>query len=320
MSYHLVTVFHVPSASAARDLEEMATHVYGCQGIEEYSLDEPQVDALLGERSYSGGDLPFEVLEEVDQAMMKADIHLKFFFSSEALGLAEEFAFRVRSTQLSEVHVETLADQDWNAEWKKHYRPIHITEQLVVLPEWNDPRAYAGKLVVRIHPGMGFGTGSHETTHLCLRAFMGCDLGAREKVVLDYGSGSGILGIAALVRDSQATADFVDIDPEAHRNCRQNLDLNSIDLQRSRLLLVEDRGELRKSYPIVFANILQNILHQECQYLISKTAEDGFLILSGLLKSQVEETKELYLASGALELVKLEVLNDWGCVLLRKLS
>ena len=320
MSFHQVTVFHVPSVAAASALVASATDLFGCQGIEEYALSEPEVDALLGERSYSGGDLPLDVLEEVDQAMLAKDVHLKFFFSDEELAQANEFCEWVKGAFLCEVQVETFADQDWNAEWKKHYSPILIGESMVVLPEWISPAAHPEQLVVRIHPGMGFGTGSHETTYLCLKNFMSTELTSTAQKVLDYGSGSGILGIAALLRNPLWLGDFVDIDPEAHRNCRQNLVLHSIDEKRTKMLLVEERDELEANYPVVFANILQNILHQECDYLIGKTAPGGYLILSGLLKGQVEETKNLYLRTGLVSLGNEEIKNDWGCLLMRKNS
>jgi len=318
MSFHQVTVFHVPNAATARSLEASASTQFGCQGIEEYALSEPEVDALLGERSYSGGDLPFEVLDEVDQAMLAKDVHLKFFFADEELQAATDFANWVSTSHLCEVQVETFADQDWNAEWKKHYSPIQIGNSLVVLPEWTNPAEHPGKLIVRIHPGMGFGTGSHETTFLCLKNFMECQFGDGNLKALDYGSGSGILGIAALLRFTHWHSDFVDIDPEAHRNCRQNLELNGLDFNRARLLLVDDRQQLDPQYPLVFANILQNILHQERDYLIEKTKAGGYLILSGLLKSQVEETQQLYLATNKVALVNADIRNDWGCLLLRK--
>lgn len=319
MSFHRVTVFHIPNHGQAQAIEALAHGQFGCQGIEEYALSEPEVDALLGERSYSGGDLPQEVLDEVDRSVLSKDIHLKIYFAEEDHGRAQDFVVWVKRESLCEVQLETLSDQDWNAEWKKHYSPIEVGSELVVLPEWHDPADFRDRLVVRIHPGMGFGTGSHETTHLCLKHFMHCTLSAQKQRVLDYGSGSGILGIAALRRFPAWEGDFVDIDEAAHHNCRQNFALNGIVPERARLLLVPARDQLDPDYPLVFANILQNILHQECDYLITKTAASGYLILSGLLKSQLAETRDHYLSTRKVTLVTEAILNDWGCLLLRKI-
>jgi ribosomal protein L11 methylase PrmA len=92
--------------------------------------------------------------------------------------------------------------------------------------------------------------------------------------------------------------------------------LNGIDSSRARLLMVDERPE--QSYPLVFANILQNILHQDRDYLINSTHPDGFLILSGLLKTQVNETRSLYLQSQRVVLESEEVKGDWGCIVLRR--
>lgn len=318
MSYHRVTVFNVGDARRTGALQELAMDHFSCQGIEEYSMDEAEVDALLGVRSYSGGDLPMDVLNEVDQAMHNGPCHFKFFFAGEDTSKAESFLATVRASFLCEAQLETFGDQDWNAEWKKHYRPIEVEGGLVILPEWEPVAGYKQQIVVRIHPGMGFGTGSHETTFLCLKHFLQLTHGlAGVDEVLDYGSGSGILGLAALIIKPDWKADMVDIDPEAHRNCLQNMGLNAIAQERVQLLLL-DKRPAQKTYPIVFANILQNILHEERDYLIERTRPDGFLILSGLLAVQLEETRRHYLSTSRVEVASEEVLRDWSCLVLRR--
>jgi ribosomal protein L11 methyltransferase len=318
MSYHRVTVFNVGDARRTGALQELAMDHYSCQGIEEYSMDEAAVDALLGTRSYSGGDLPQEVLNEVDQAMHDGGCHFKFFFADGDRPLAEGFLKAVRASLLCEAQLETFQDEDWNAEWKKHYRPIEVEGGLVILPEWESVGAYQHSQVLRIHPGMGFGTGSHETTYLCLKHFLKLTRHSAEvDEVLDYGSGSGILGLAALLTKPEWKADMVDIDPEAHRNCLQNMELNAISQERVRLLLL-DRRPTAQTYPIVFANILQNILHEERDYLIARTRPEGFLILSGLLAQQLAETREHYLSTSQVEVACEDVLGDWCCLVLRR--
>jgi len=318
MSYHRVTVFNVGDARRTGALQELAMDRFACQGIEEYSMDEAEVDALLGTRSYSGGDLPMEVLNEVDQAMHNGPCHFKFFFGDADLSKAQAFLETVKASFLCEVQLETFGDQDWNAEWKKHYHPIEVEGGIVILPEWEPVKNYQNKTVVRIHPGMGFGTGSHETTFLCLKHFLKLTQNlAGNDEVLDYGSGSGILGLAALIVKPEWKADMVDIDPEAHRNCQQNMELNAINQERVRLLLL-DKRPTTQTYPIVFANILQNILHEERDYLIERTRPEGFLILSGLLAVQLAETRQHYLSTSRVEVASEEVLRDWSCLVLRR--
>jgi ribosomal protein L11 methyltransferase len=317
MSYYLVTAFNLTDAEAAAELQSLAMEVYSCLGIEEYSLNEPEVDELLGMRSYSGGDLPLDVLEEVDAAMHAGSFHYKFFFPGKQEEMAINFFNILQTKFLCEAHLEKKVDEDWNAEWKKHYQPIHVPGGLVVLPEWEQHETKTSEMVIRIHPGMGFGTGSHETTFLCLKAFLAIKSDLKWKdTVLDYGSGSGILGLATLLYFPEWRALMVDIDPEAHRNCMQNIELNKIASERVDLLLLDERPVTQ--FPIVFANILQNILHDERDYLIERTASSGYLILSGLLKSQLSETLKFYLTNTSLELITQETKQDWGCIVLRK--
>lgn len=318
MNYHVVTLFHLPSHEDVSHLGENAVRQFGCLGVEEYSMVESEVDALLGDRSYSGGDLPFEVLGEVDDAMKARAAHVRFYFAHDGLESAQKFLTSLQST-LCEASIETRPEEDWNVEWKKHYSPIPVGDRLMVLPAWikteNDNRR-----VVRINPGMGFGTGSHQTTYLCLKAYLEIvDLPVVGRV-LDYGSGSGILALGVLVERPEWNADLVDIDPVAHDNARENLTLNDVASERARLLLVEERDSLDQVYPLVFANILQNILHQERDYLIERTGRGGYLILSGLLSSQLPITRDLYQQSENLELVKEEVLGDWGVLMWRRKS
>ncbi len=318
MSYHQVTVFNLTDAHRAHSLKELAMQQFACTGIEEYSLDEPAVDALLGERSYSGGDLPIELLGEVDSFMHTKGFHYKFFFLEEDLRSAQSFLKLINQEYLCEAQLETREDQDWNAEWKKHYKPIWVDGGLLGLPEWVKESDDRATWRLRINPGMGFGTGSHETTYLCLKKFIEVlpKLSSRD-TVLDYGSGSGILGIAALIINTNSVADMVDIDEEAHLNCLQNMKLNGISVSRARLLMVNERPN--QSYPLVFANILQNILHQDRDYLVNATELDGFLILSGLLKTQVKETLGFYLETEKVVLESDEVKGDWGCIVLRRI-
>lgn len=316
MSHRVVSVFNIPSRSLASEMQHQAMTEFSCTGIEEYSLDEAQVDELLGMRSYSGGDLPEEVLSEVDQRVLTHSFHQKFYFDSE---LSQDFFDHVKTNFLCEVEHSIIQDTDWNSEWKKHYSPIHVSESFSVLPEWEDARSLKEKGFVKIHPGMGFGTGSHETTHLCLKSFL--DLEAQlseESTFLDYGSGSGILGLAALIRLPKTTCVMVDIDQEAHDNCLQNMELNHITQSRVEMLFVKDRPT--KKFNLVFANILRNILFQESNYLIQSVQAGGYLILSGLLENQLEETLEHYLKSGHCHHVKTEVKGDWGAIVLRKVE
>jgi ribosomal protein L11 methyltransferase len=315
-TFWIVTLFHFqPSAAEWSSVESMAINDYATLGIEEFSLTEPEVDALLGERSYSGGDLPQDVIDEVEDRVLKGPNNYRFFFS-DPKG-ASEFFNKVKIAFLCESQLEEHKNEDWNAEWKKHYSPIKVNELLEIIPSWNKDFKSQSKKQIYIYPGQGFGTGSHETTFLCLKLFTENVIQDQVKTVLDFGSGSGILGLAVFKFFPEAKVDFYDIDPEANKNVYQNAETNDLQDHAFRLLLPEVRTKLLNEYDAVFANILENILIQERDALIAHTKLNGSLILSGLLKHQAKGIIESYSQKGMKLISHLEK-GDWTAILFKK--
>ena len=314
--FWIVTLFHVqPTPQEWEDVQVIASEELGCLGIEEFSLDEPAVDAILGERSYSGGDLPLEVLDEVERTVLGRPATFRIFFDEASK--AEEFKNRVSKILLGEIAVQECEQEDWNAEWKKHYAPIRVNGEIEIIPSWLKPHEETTKKQIYIYPGMGFGTGSHETTFLCLKLFTEEVLSKKIETVLDFGSGSGILGLSSLKFYADAKVDFYDIDPEANKNCDQNAELNELLDAKFRLLLPEYRDRLLPKYDLVFANILESILMLEKNYLTKVTADGGDLILSGLLRPQLDGIIKAYEELG-MKLEKRVEKGDWGALLFRK--
>lgn len=313
-TFWIVTLFHAEMRPEDwPSLQELAISGYHAQGIEEYSLDEPEVDRILGERSYSGGDLPEDVLDEVEVVVKNGPVNVRYFFENEsdARGFHQELGRRV----LAESQIEECPVEDWNAEWKKHYSPIVVNDKLTIVPSWQKGHKVDSGEKILINPGMGFGTGSHETTFLCLKLFTEDVKGAVQDV-LDFGSGSGILGLAALKLNPEARVDFYDIDPEANENCFQNAEINSLADRKFRLLLPEVRHLLQPGYDTVFANILENILLDEKDYLLSVVKPGGTLILSGLLRHQSAGIITAY--GKSLTFVKELTRGDWSALLFRR--
>lgn len=313
--FWVVTLFHFqPTENERGLLESTAVEEYQTLGIEEFSLSEAEVDAILGERSYSGGDLPETVIDEVESTVLGRPANYRFFFDN-AKG-AEAFKAYCQKEILAEVQLEVHESQDWNAEWKKHYAPIKVNEKFEIIPSWMTDYKTQTPENIYIYPGMGFGTGSHETTFLCLKLLTE-ELDFPLSHVLDFGSGSGILGLASFKFFPEAEVDFYDIDPEANKNCFQNAELNKLDKHAFRLLLPEVREKLKPQYDLVFANILESILMLEKNYLIEVTRPQGALILSGLLRHQVPGIIEAYSSQGMKLKRKLEK-GDWAALYFTK--
>jgi ribosomal protein L11 methyltransferase len=166
---------------------------------------------------------------------------------------------------------------------------------------------------------MGFGTGSHETTFLCLKLFTNHLLSENVNNCLDFGSGSGILGLSVFRFFPDARVDFYDIDPEANKNCFHNAEVNDLKDKSFRLLLPEFRAKLQDDYDVVFANILESILVQEKDSLVDHTRLNGKLILSGLLRHQALGIINLYTKSGFNLIEHLEK-GDWAALLFEKVD
>ena len=314
--FWVVTLFHFQPGPEERALaENMAVNEFEALGIEEFSLNEPEVDALLGERSYSGGDLPQEVLDEVEEKVLKEPVNYRFFFSDP--DKASAFLDKIRTSFLCEAQLEEKVGQDWNAEWKKHYSPIEVNEILTIVPSWKNDFIPKSRETIFIYPGMGFGTGSHETTSLCLTLFTEKLLNKNISTCLDFGSGSGILGLSVFKFFPDAKVDFYDIDPEANKNCYQNAESNKLEDKSFRLLLPEVREKLLKKYDVVFANILESILIQEREFLVEHVADCGSLIVSGLLKHQSQGIIESYTNQGMILVSHVEK-GDWAAILFEK--
>ncbi len=313
-TFWVVTLFHAEMrAEDWVSLQDISVSEFGAMGIEEFSLDEAEVDRILGDRSYSGGDLPQDVLDEVEAVVKSGKVTVRFFFEDE--GSAKGFHKELSRKVLGESQIEECPVEDWNAEWKKQYSPIVVNDKLTVVPSWlKDFKPVSGERLF-INPGMGFGTGSHETTFLCLKLFTE-DVTGDLKNILDFGSGSGILGLAALKLYPDCRVDFYDIDPEANENCFQNAELNGLSGRQFRLLLPEVRNLLQPQYEVVFANILENILMEEREKLTAYVKPGGSLILSGLLRHQAAGIINSYRSS--LTFVKELNKGDWSALLFRR--
>jgi ribosomal protein L11 methyltransferase len=297
---------------------EKVAFSHNSSGMEEFSLVESQVDEILGERSYSGGDLPVSVLDEVEATITNQNEKLfKVYFLTEKDALCFQKEIEECFNYLPEVSKKEI--QDWNDEWRKHYNPIWISEELEIVPAWDNSHDSNSRKQLYIYPGMGFGTGSHETTYLCLKSFVEQRNRVEYKRCLDFGCGSGILGLAIQLFNSTCTLDLYDIDPEAINNCIQNIELNKFEQNPINLYGPDKKESIQGQYDIVFANILLNVLLFERDLIVNSVAPKGILILSGLLKGQeVEVIKNYQNYNSDLILISVDQKNDWVSVTFEK--
>lgn len=218
-----------------------------------------------------------------------------------------------------------IQESDWGEAWKVHFQPIPVGERLMIVPAWLEPDT-AGRIPIRIDPGMAFGTGTHPTTQLCLELIETIqksvpDPGATE--LIDVGCGSGILSIAA-VKLGARRALGVDVDPDAVAAARENALINGVSerLELEVGSLAEIQGgqfSLHKA-PLVLANILAPVIVQLLREgLGDLLTPGGYLVLSGILEEQSQEIESALKING-LQLLEKRMIEDWVAFVLTGLK
>ena len=266
------------------------------QGVDGVVIDDETDfhDFLENNRQY------WDYVDEDLEKNMQGKSRVTFYLEDTEDGYAQLGSIRIALAQYRQTHtnhgtllmtLDNLQDSDWENNWKQYYKPMEIGERLIVIPEWLQAET-RGRVPLILNPGLTFGTGSHATTRLCLKAL--------EKTVkdgdraLDLGCGSGILSIAALKLGAQ-TAFACDIDEKCKTVAYENAALNGIDpsvyqveigdiLSNSRL-----REKIGTGYQVVLANIVADVIIALAPAIRPLLAEDGVFICSGIIDDRAEE-------------------------------
>ena len=180
--------------------------------------------------------------------------------------------------------LQDVADQDWVRLTQSQFAPVEITPEFWIVPTWHEPPAQA-RQVIRLDPGLAFGTGTHPTTRMCLRWIATHDV--RQQRVLDYGCGSGILAIGAAMYGA-TSVDAVDIDEAAVTSTVINADANGVQLNTG----FPDKA--KGTYQTVLANILATPLKVLAPLLCEHVHTGGHLVLAGILERQTQELIDAY--------------------------
>ncbi|HEY6609950.1 MAG TPA: 50S ribosomal protein L11 methyltransferase [Pseudomonas sp.] len=208
-----------------------------------------------------------------------------------------------RGGELPEYQVERIEDQDWERSWMDNFQPMRFGRRLWIVPSWHEaPEPDAVNLL--LDPGLAFGTGTHPTTALCLEWLDGQELGGCR--VLDFGCGSGILGIAALLLGAESALG-TDIDPQALEASLDNAGRNGLPADAFPVYLPTDLPS--QPVDVVVANILAGPLVQLAPTITALVKPGGRLALSGILAEQAEEVRAAY--TGAFDLDPTAVKDGW---------
>jgi len=295
---------------AAREAVEYALMEAGALGTETNDFRQTSVC-----RSAQNDKLKF-----IGQSLLQVTAYFDHAPSRESVRRELAEALRIYdlpSSSVREMSVREVADDDWLGEWKKSWQPVEVGERFIIAPPWTEIPDKDGRIVIRIEPGMAFGTGTHETTRLCLVAIekylLPPHAGGRRGnpgtggSFLDVGTGTGILAIAAAKLSPDAHIEACDTDAEAVAIARENARLNGVaDRITFRVGTLE---EATASADVVCANLTADVIVPMLPQLLSLTC--WRLILSGILDTQAEAVSARLLECGVSEPCEIIQDGEW---------
>lgn len=258
--------------------------------------------------------------ELVDEEILNADrsvVKVSLFVPEEKNLLEYKEYLDARLTTLGivyEMFTEGLNEEDWSQSWKQYYKPIPLGK-VTIVPAWEKYDAKDGEIVIKMDPGMAFGTGTHETTRLVMRIMQDVIKGGER--VLDVGTGSGILSICASKLGAKSCNAY-DIDPVAVKVAKENAEADgctNITVGVSDLLRGVDKSEGK--YDFCVANIVSDIIIRMMPDISDYITDEAPLILSGIIMDRADEVRECVKKHG-FTIEREEKENDWVALLCRK--
>lgn len=289
----------------------------GAQGV---AIDEPvDVQKLREDELY---------WDYIDEKLLENDTEetkIMAYFSEEETNLPEKIAvIKEKIRNLTEfglsigsgtVELSNVNQEDWESAWKQYFKPVHVTDRIVVKPEWEEYSPQEGEIVIEIDPGMAFGTGTHETTSMCINQIEK-NLKAGDRVI-DIGSGSGILSMAAVLLGAEK-ATGVDLDPVAVRVALENVELNNLQ-DKIEILNGNLTDVIREKADIVVANIMADIILILLEDVREFIKDDGLFISSGIIQEK-RAAVEARLLEKNFSIVEVETKGEWCAITAQKKS
>ena len=314
---------------ASRQGIEQVTAMYLRMGIDQVSIDDPaDMEDILNKKNEYGWDyvdndlkkgldreptisIYFEDTEENREKIQQLKLQVMMLKSKELEGL---FGWDVDFGRLYAEDI-IVDDADWKDKWKEYFKPVRITDRLVVKPTWEEYEPNDGEKVIQIDPGMAFGTGTHETTSLCLKLmekYLGDE--PQDKEVLDVGCGSGILSIAAALLGCRSVTG-VEIDEDAVRVAEENVELNGIG-DRVEILQGDLTEGIESKADIIVANLMADLVMTLSKSAKEHLKDGGIFISSGILLEKKGIVSDAVKEAG-FEIIEIAEDGEWCAIAAR---
>lgn len=300
-------IFDADDIKKIQEEIESIFYEFGAQGLK---LEEPlenknPLDYYKDERQFLMRDYSISSYFPMNfYADRKKEMYRKAF----------EEKFQDRDDVVYSLDFYELEEEDYQNAWKKYLYPEKVSRRFVVKPTWREYKAEKDEVVIELDPGRAFGTGSHPTTSLCLKLMEDYVKGGES--VIDVGTGSGILMVAA----DRLEADEiwgVDIDELAVESTKENLELNRVSTEKSKVFkgnlleIVKD-----KKFDVVVANILADVILMLLDDMARVIKKDGLIILSGIIEDKVTEVEEKIRSAG-FEILEVKKDKEWRAIAAR---
>ncbi len=322
-----------------RENIDSLVHILENMGIEGFLIEDSEdIKELLEKKNSYDWDYVDEKLLKLDQIATNITFYQETSKSKElseqeegrqelddsSSWSIEDIQEKILSTGLvKSIAVQTVKDEDWQNQWKEFFRPARVSNRIVVVPSWEsyseEQEEGEDPLIIRLDPGMAFGTGTHETTSLCLKLME--KYLKKGDALLDVGCGSGILTIGGALLGAKKVLG-VDIDPEAVRVSLENVEMNSHKMGEIDGCEVQIRkGDLTKGIDfkadVIVANLMADLVMMLAEYVENNLKPQGYFISSGILVEKKVQVSEAITAAG-FEIVEIMEDGEW-CVICAKL-
>lgn len=242
---------------------------------------------------------------------------LKFYLSDDNEGRARYIHLKELTSRFSQgITIKTIRDEDWESNWMQYYKPIPVGTRLLIVPSWESIPVDQNRLVLRLNPGLIFGTGSHPTTAMCLEELEKYAPGASR--VLDLGCGSGILAIASLLLGAKSAVGY-DIDPKAPETAMSNASYNGITSSTFHVEAGDILGDRRlrqkigkMKYELITANIVADVIIALANDVPLWLESCGTFICSGIIEGRQDEVQSA-LTDAGMSVIGHIIREDWHC-------